>query len=157
MALRADRMQRARRALRDALIGRVAVLAALGLPGCQSPPLTGEQIAALDYGPRPQNYEKIVRDYLHDRLNDPGFAVIEFRAGPSPLYQRETLSRERQHGWAVCITVNERDPGGVYLEYLMVVYIRGGQVVADDGGRLERAAGRGYAREQCKQLGYEVF
>jgi hypothetical protein len=39
----------------------------------------------------------------------------------------------------------------------MVVYIRGGQVVADDGGRLERAAGRGYAREQCKQLGYEVF
>lgn len=139
------------------MIGRLAALAALALLGCQSPPLTGEQIAALDYGPRPQNYEKIVRDYLSGRLNDPGFAVIEFRAGPSPLYQGDTLSRERQHGWAVCVTVNERDPGGVYLTYLMVVYIRGGQVVAADGGALERAAGLGYAREQCKQLGYEVF
>ncbi len=157
MALRADRMQRARRALRDALIGRVAALAAFALLGCQSPPLTGEQIAALDYGPRPQNYDKIVRDYLNNRLNDPRFAMIEFRAGPSPLYQRQTLSRERQHGWAVCVTVNERDPGGNYLEYLMVMYIRDGQVVAANGGRLERAAGVSYAREQCKQLGYEVF
>ena len=139
------------------MISRLAALAALALLGCQSPPLTGEQIAALDYGSRPQNYEKIVRDYLNDRLNDPRFAVIEFRAGPSPLYQRETLSREREHGWAVCITVNERDPGGNYLEYLMVAYIRAGQVVAADGGRLERAAGLGYARDQCKQLGYEVF
>jgi hypothetical protein len=83
-------MQRTRRAFRDALSGRFAALAAVALLGCQSPPLTGEQIAALDYGPRPQNYEKIVRDYLNGRLNEPGFAVIEFRAGPSPLYQRES-------------------------------------------------------------------
>ena len=150
-------MQRARRAFRDALSRRVAAVVALALLGCQSPPLTSEQIAALDYGPRPQDYQNIVRDYLRDRLNDPKFAVIEFRAGPSPLYQKDTLAGERQHGWAVCITVNERDPGGVYLVYLMVAYIRGEKVVAVDGGRLERAAGLGYAKAQCKQLGYDAL
>jgi hypothetical protein len=158
-------MQRARRALRDTLSGRAAaallaaalIVLAL-LPGCQSPPLTSEQIAALDYGPRPENYEKIVREYLRSRLNDPDFALIEFKAGPARLYQKETVSRRRQYGWGVCVTVNERDPRGAYLGFdPMVVYIRGGKVVATNGEGLERAFKLGYAKAQCKQLGYEVM
>ena len=135
-----------------------AALAGLALlAGCQSPPLTSEQIAALDYGPRPEHYEVIVRDYMRPRLNDPDFALIELKAGPSPLYQRDTLSRERQYGWAVCVMINERDPRGAYIGfYPMVFYIRGGKVVAVDGGQLERAVGLGYAKAQCKQLGYSV-
>jgi hypothetical protein len=128
------------------------------LAGCQSAPLSSEQIAALDYGPRPEDYEKIVRGYLRTQLNEPDYAVIEFRAGPAPLYQRDTLSRKREHGWAVCVTINERDPRGTYAgSYPIVVYIRGGQVVAADGRSLERAIGLRYAHAQCKQLGYEVF
>jgi hypothetical protein len=128
------------------------------LAGCQSPPLTREQVAALDYGPRPEDYEKTVRGYLRTRLNEPDYAVIEFRAGPAPLYQKDTLARERKHGWAVCVMINERDQRGTYAGfYPMVVYIREGQVVAADGGGLERAAGLRYAHAQCKQLGYEVF
>lgn len=136
-----------------------AASVALGiLAGCQTAPLSDEQIAALDYGPRPEDYEKIVRGYLRARLNDPDYAVIEFRAGPAPLYQRETLSRKREYGWAVCVTINDRDPRGAYDgPYPMVVYIRGGTVVAADGGSLERAARLRYAQAQCKQLGYEVF
>jgi hypothetical protein len=139
---------------------RVAALwiALAALAGCQSAPLSSEQIAALDYGPRPEDYEKIVRSYLRTRLSEPNFALIEFRAGPAPLYQRDTLSRKREHGWAVCVTISDRDPRGAYDgPYPMVVYIRGGQVVAADGGGLERAAGLRYAHAQCKQLGYEVF
>jgi len=128
------------------------------LTGCQSAPLSPEQIAALDYGPRPDDYEKIIRGYLGPRLSEPDFALIEFRAGPTPLYQRDTLSRDRQHGWAVCVMINDRDQRGTYPgAYPMVVYIRGGQVVAADGGGLERAAGLRYAHAQCKRLGYEVF
>jgi hypothetical protein len=141
------------------LTGRIAaaLTAAVILAGCQSPPLTSEQIAALDYGPRPQDYEKIVRDYLRSRVNEPEFALIELRAGPSPLYQKDTLSRQRQYGWAVCATVNERDPRGVYLgDRPVVIYIRGGRVVAMDGGGLEQVANLGYAQAQCKRLGYEV-
>jgi len=157
-------MQRAGRPLRYALSGRAAIrgsgAAAIVfalLAACQSPPLTSEQIAALDYGPRPENYEQIVRDYLKPRLNEPTFAVIEFKAGPTPLYQKDVLLRERQYGWAVCVMVNERDPRGIYLGfYPMVVYVRRGEAVAANGGALERAAGLRYAHEQCRQLGYEA-
>ena len=137
---------------------RLAVsIAFILLAGCQSQPLTREQIAALDYGPRPEDYEKTVREYLRPRLSEPNFALVEFKAGPSPLYQGETLSLQRQYGWAVCVMVNDRDPRGAYLGfYPMVVYIREGKVVAADGGGLERAAGLRYAHAQCKQLGYDV-
>jgi hypothetical protein len=136
----------------------LAVLAVAPMAGCQSPPLSPAQIASLDYGPRPDNYESLVRDYLKPRLNEPDYALIEVKAGPSPLYQTETLSRERQYGWAVCAMVNERDWRGTYGElYPVVVYIRNGKVVAADGGGLERAAGLRYAEAQCKRLGYNGF
>jgi hypothetical protein len=135
----------------------VASIALVLLSGCQSQPLSREQIAALDYGARPEDYERIVRDYLRPRLSEPNFALVEFKAGPSPLYQTETLLRDRQYGWAVCVMINDRDPRGAYEGfYPMVVYIRGGKVVAADGGGLERAAGLRYAHAQCKQLGYDA-
>jgi hypothetical protein len=126
------------------------------LAGCQSS-LSPGQIAALEYGSPPEDYEKIVRDYLRPRLGEPNFALIEIKAGPSRLYQRETISREPQHGWAVCVMINDRDPRGGYTGfYPMVIYIRGGKVVAADGGGLERAAGLRYAHAQCERLGYPV-
>jgi len=133
-----------------------ALVILASLAACQSPPLTPEQIAALDYGPRPQNYEQIVRDFLQARVNDPSFALIEIKAGPAPLYQTDTYSRERQYGWAVCVMVNQRDPRGAYAGYPMVIYIRDGKVVGRDGGGLERATGAGYAQAQCAKLGYQV-
>ena len=127
------------------------------LAGCQSPPLSPEQIAKLDYGPRPENFRDVALKFLKPRLMEPNYALVEFKAGPSPLYQNQTLSRERQYGWAVCVMINDRDPRGAYIGfYPMVVYVRGGKVVAADGGGLERAAGLRYAHAQCKQLGYDV-
>ena len=134
-----------------------ALLFVAPLAACQSPPFTPEQIAAFDYGPRPDNYETIVRDYIRSRVNDPSFALIEIKAGPAPLYQRDTLSRSREYGWGVCVMVNEREERGGYTGYYpMVAYIRGGKVVARDGGGLERATGLRYAHAQCSRLGYEV-
>jgi len=130
-----------------------AAIALVLFAGCQSPPLSPEEIAALDYGPRPEAYESIVRDYLRPRLSEPDFALIEFKAGPAPLYRKG----ERHYGWAVCVMINDRDPRGVYNGfYPMVVYIRGGKVVAADGGALESAIGLRNADAQCAQLGYEV-
>jgi hypothetical protein len=132
-------------------------LAVVSLAGCQSPPPTREELAALDYGPRPEGYEKIARDYLRTRLVEPDFALIEFKAGPKPLYQKETVLRERQYGWAVCVMVNDKDSRGAYGGfYPMVLYIRGEKVVAANGDGLERAAGVRYAHAQCAELGYEV-
>lgn len=148
-------MQRAGRAIRNALtLGACAIACAL-LAACQSPPLSPGQIAALDYGPRPDDYEHLVRDYVRRRVNDPDYSRVELEAGPARLYQEKTLSRDHQYGWAVCVMVNERDQRGVYTEYPMVIYIRDGKVVAEDGGGLERAAGLRYAHSQCKRLGFD--
>ena len=127
------------------------------LAGCQSPLPTREELEVLDYGPRPEDYEKIVRDYLRTRLVEPDFALIEFKAGPKPLYQKETVLRARQYGWAVCVMINDKDRRGAYEGfYPMVLYIRDGKVVAANGDGLERAAGVRYAHAQCRELGYEV-
>ena len=127
------------------------------LAACQSPLPTREELAALDYGPRPEDYEKIARDYLRTRLVEPDFALIEFKAGPAPLYQKDTVLRERQYGWAVCVMINDKDRRGAYEGfYAMVLYIREGKVVAANGNGLERAAGVRYAHSRCGDLGYEV-
>jgi hypothetical protein len=127
------------------------------LAGCESQPLSREELAALDYGPRPEDYEKIVRDYLRTRLVEPDFALIEFKAGPKPLYQIETVLRARQYGWAVCVMINDKDIRGAYEGfYPMVLYVLDGKVVAANGDGLERAAGVRYAHAQCRELGYEV-
>jgi hypothetical protein len=158
-------VQRIGRAVRDALIDQpvrilMGILAATTLAllaGCQSQPLSREELAALDYGPRPEGYEKIVRDYLRTRLMEPDFALIEFKAGPAPLYQKDTVLRERQYGWAVCVMINDKARRGVYEGFHpMVLYIREGKVVAANGNGLERAAGVRYAHAQCRELGYEV-
>jgi len=132
-------------------------IALASLAGCQSPPLTRVDLAVLDYGARPEDYEKIVRDYLRTRLVEPDFALIEFKAGPKPLYQKESVLRDRQYGWAVCVLINDKDRRGAYEGfYPMVLYIREGKVVATNGNGLERAAGVRYAHAQCRELDYEV-
>jgi len=141
------------------LIGILAAtsIALAFLSGCQSQPLSREELAALDYGPRPEGYEKIVRDYLRTRLVEPDFALIEFKAGPTPLYQKDTVLREHKYGWAACVMINDKDRRGAYEGfYPMVLYIREGKVVAANGDGLERAAGARYAHAQCRELGYEV-
>ncbi len=160
-------MQRVGRAVRDTLINQpvrllTGILAATSIAsafvvGCRSQPLSREELAGLDYGPRPEGYEKIVRDYLRTRLVEPDFALVEFKAGPTPLYQKETVLRERQYGWAACVMITDKDRRGAYEgPYPMVFYIREGKVVAANGDGLERAAGVRYARASCKELGYEV-
>jgi hypothetical protein len=127
------------------------------LAGCRSQPLSREELAALEYGPRPEDYEKIVRAYLRSRLMEPDFALIEFKAGPKPLYQKEAVLRDRRYGWAVCVLINDKDRRGAYEGfYPMVLYIRDGKVVAANGDGVERAAGVRYAHAQCRELGYEV-
>src|SRR5258706_573748 len=85
--------------------------AAVVTGGCKSPP-TQSEMAAYEYGPRPDNYEKLIRDYLFNKLLDPGNAMMEFKAGPAQLFQKETVLRARQYGWAVCVMINDKDRRG---------------------------------------------
>jgi hypothetical protein len=73
-------------------VGTVAALTS----GCKNPP-TQSEMTAYEYGPRPENYEKLIRDYLWPKLLDPGSAIVEFKAGPKQLFQQETALRPLRH------------------------------------------------------------
>jgi hypothetical protein len=131
--------------------------AALLIAGCSTKPPTKEERESVKYGPRPDNYELIVRDYLRNRLTDPTTAIIEFKTAPTQFYQRDTVIRDLQFGWAVCVLINDKNTRGAYDGFRAgVYYIRNAKVVAANGGPDDGPIGAKYAREQCKELGYEV-
>jgi len=136
--------------LRIALLA--AVLVATTLAGCKSPP-TKEEKSSVDYGPRPENYEQIVREYLKTRIKDPASAIVEFRAGPNPLYQQNTILRPLQYGWGLCVFINDKDRNGERNAYPMVFYIRNGLIVTANGGPQDSLIGRRYALAGCNELG----
>jgi hypothetical protein len=113
-----------------------------------------EEMAGINYGPKPTRWREEIKSYLDLRLPNPKEAVVEFRSEPKQLYQRDTLLRERQFGWATCVWVNEVKDGKPAGFYPMTFFIREEKIVAvnngpDDAGLV---ASR-YAREQCAQLG----
>lgn len=148
--------------MEDAMPRRLAIFLAAGAAaalfgGCNTNPPTPEQMASVNYGPKPDNYQQIVRDYLRNRLTDPTAAIIDFRAGPKQMYQKDTHVRDLQFGWAVCVMINDKNRRGAYDGFVPgVYYIRNGKVVAANGGPDDGPIGANFARRQCKELGYEV-
>jgi hypothetical protein len=131
----------------------IPIFAAVLIAGCKVPP-SQKEMAAVDYGPRPDNYEQIVRDYLKTRLVDPAAAIVEFRAGPKELYQQDSALRARTWGWAVCVSVNDKNKEGKYDGYYPVVlFIRDGRVVTANGAPDDSFLGGRYARAGCNELG----
>ena len=142
-------MQRPWRTAAVLCVGAAAALAG----GCKNPP-TQEEMGKYDYGPRPENYQKLIRDYLAPKLHDPAGAVVEFKAGPRELFQQDTALRSLQYGWGVCVFINEKDSKGVLeAPYPMVFFIRDGKIVAVNGGSDDNVIGWRYARTGCNELG----
>jgi len=130
-------------------VGAAAALAG----GCKNPP-TQDEMAKFDYGPRPEDYQQLIRDYLASRLHDRVGASIEFKAGPRELFQQETALRALQYGWGVCVFINDKDSKGAYEgAYPMVFFIRDGKIVAVNGGSDDNVIGWRYARTGCNELG----
>ncbi|HEY7674977.1 MAG TPA: hypothetical protein VH867_07110 [Burkholderiales bacterium] len=125
------------------------------LGGCKTPPTpTQEEMRAFDYGPRPENHEQLIRDYLKSRLTDPLNAIVEFRAGPKELYQPKTTVRPLQYGWGVCVWITDKNTSGSYdSPYPMAFYIRDGKIVTVNGGEDDNIIGWRYARDGCNKLG----
>lgn len=145
------------RTLAQVLAFQVLAAMALLLGGCDTSPPTKEQLDSVNYGPKPDNYQQIIRDFLRNRLTDPTAAIIDFKAGPTEMYQKDTVVRDLQFGWAVCVMVNDKNTRGAYEGFTPGVYfIRNGKVVAHNGGPDDGPIGAKFARDQCKKLGYEV-
>ena len=130
------------------------VLVAAALAGCDTT-VKKSELESVDYGPRPQYWQAEIRDYLKIRLTDPAAAIVEFRAGPTQLYQRETPLRKKEWGWAVCVWVNDKNKQGAFDGfYPMSVFIRNEKIEHVNGGPDDNnLLGNRYAREHCEQLG----
>jgi hypothetical protein len=145
------------RTFAQVLVFTVVTAMAAWLGGCDTSPPSKEQKESVNYGPKPDNYEQIIRDYLRNRLTDPTAALLDFKAGPTQLYQKVTVVRGLQFGWAVCVMVNDKNTRGAYEGFTPGVYfIRDGKVVAHNGGPDDGPVGAEFARRQCKELGYAV-
>jgi len=121
---------------------RCLIVLSLALLAACDTTVKKEETAGLDYGPKPSRWREEIKSYLDLRLTNPKESVVEFRSEPKQLYQRDTLVRERQYGWATCVWVNEMKDGKLAGFYP----VNNGP---DDPGIV---ASR-YAREQCAQLG----
>ena len=145
------------RTFAQVLVFTVATAMAVLLGGCDTSPPTKEQKESVNYGPKPDDYQQIIRDFLRNRLTDPTAAILDFKAGPTQLYQKVTVVRGLQFGWAVCVMVNDKNTRGAYEGFTPGVYfIRDGKVVAHNGGPDDGPVGAEFARRQCKELGYAV-
>jgi|SRR5687767_3702934 hypothetical protein len=132
---------------------RLAVLFLVLLAACAEP-VTKEETAGLDYGPRPVRWQDEVRSYLGVRLTDPKAAIVEFRTELQQMYQRSVAFRPMQYGWAGCVWVNDKNRAGAYAGfYPMVFFFRHEKIVHVNGGPDDFGVGAQYARSQCEQLG----
>jgi hypothetical protein len=121
---------------------------------CAPAPVTKEETAGLDYGPKPVRWQEEIRSYLAVRLTDPKAAIVEFRTEPQQMYQRKVAWRDMHYGWATCVWVNDKNASGAYAGfYPMTVFIRNEKIVQVNGGPDDFGVGAQYARDQCKQLG----
>jgi len=128
------------------------VLTLLVLAGCDTT-VKKEETAGLNYGPKPTRWREEIKSYLDLRLPNPKDAVVDYRSEPKQLYQRDTVLRDSQYGWATCVWVNEKKDGKPAGPYPMTFFFRDDKIVAVNGGPDENSlmASR-YAREQCAQL-----
>jgi len=142
-------MRSVRKAAAALFIGAVVAVAG----GCKNPP-TQEEMAKVDYGPRPENYQQLILDWLAPKLHDRANALVEFKAGPRELYQQDTTLRPLQYGWGVCVFISDKDSKGTAeAPYPMVFFIRDGKIVAVNGGSDDNVIGWRYARTGCNELG----
>ena len=123
------------RTLAQILVLPALALMAVMLGGCDTSPPSKELRESVNYGPKPDDYQQIIRDYLRNRLTDPTAAIIDFKAGPTQFYQKDAVLRDVQFGWAVCTMVNDKNTYGAFTGFYPAVYfIRNGKVVASNGG-----------------------
>ena len=133
---------------------RFAPVVFLVLAACQTG-VSKEELASVNYGPKPERWQEEVKSYLGIRVPDAATLQLEFKNEPQQMVQKETAVRDRQWGWAACVVVDENHPRGYKGRYPMTFWFRDDKIVAVNGGPDDaNVIGAKYAREQCEKLGY---
>lgn len=124
-----------------------ALLLLAALAGCASGPGT-----PADYGPKPTDPMRVMRDYLRVALKDPYSAQIEMRA-VGQITNRTSLFTPMLYAWGICAEVNAKNAFGGYTGFKPVIVLwradRGIVEGYGTGGDIEEAM----ARAGCRHVG----
>jgi len=92
----------------------ITLLCLIFLVGCASTQPTSEELAAADYGVRPENYETIIKKFMSLVLKDPESARYQFRE-PYKGYTKRPLIQGGgvdKFGWMVEVYINAKNSFG---------------------------------------------
>lgn len=99
--------------MRKLILALAVVVICLGMVGCAA--RTQQEIASLDYGTYPENYEAIVRGYMNNLLFDPYSAQFNFQGTPSQQYKPAGLLADEAYGWGGVVYINAKNRFGAYV------------------------------------------
>ncbi len=78
-------------------------------------------VSENEYGKYPENYQKILKDYLINNLLNQSDAKIEFVNQPSRLSIEQM--GDVYHGYRVCLSINSRNNKNIYTGYKTHLFI----------------------------------
>ena len=139
---------------RPLLVQKSLLVLTLVVLGACDTTVKKEETAGLNYGPKPTRWREEIKSYLDIRLASPKEALVEYRSELKQLFQRDSVLRERQYGWAACVWVNDKNREGKFDGfYPMTFFFRHEKIVQVNSGPDDFGVGAQYARSQCEQLG----
>lgn len=110
------------------IIGIIFLVALLA--GCTAARPTPAQLATKNFGPYPENYQEITKNYLSRNLYDPYSAVFVMA---EPVKAR-TIGTRSEFAWIVCGTVNAKNRYGGYVG-AQPFYVKIYDGIAEDSGK----------------------
>lgn len=112
----------------------------------------GGVVSASDYGPRPNDVQGLIAEFLRPVLKDPQSAQVERVTGPSMVMARNSVLGPGFYGWGICFHVNAKNSYGGYVGFKRyVIVVRDGSVVRSyghSGGAVDDAI----ANALCQQV-----
>jgi hypothetical protein len=94
------------------------------------PPLEVQNKA--DYGPKPENFEQLVREHFYNQLIDPGSAMYQFKE-PGKAWLTHAKFDPPHYavfGWRICGLINSKNRYGGYVGWKpFFVFVSNGKIM----------------------------
>lgn len=133
---------------------RLFLLAILTISLSACATFTPDELANLDYGAYPENYKQIISSYFARNLKDPSSAIVEYRGGPTKIWQQGSIISAKAYGWGVCLSVNAKNSFGGYVGNRPYAFlIRNGSILHVHGEMETNMFDSALADTMCKKLG----
>ena len=91
------------------------------MPGSFLPEINRDVISAESYGAYPQNYQKILKDYLQNNLFNHEDAKVDFINKPNRLSISQVGTEYT--GYRVCLSINSKNRKSIYTGYKTHLFI----------------------------------